>query len=284
MWGWIMLLAQVLLVSLIGCKQSSATPPPATPRMDLLARPRTAGDDSGGMIPVRYSEGSVHGFLVLKDLSDNVLAYGDEVQTADGSLVQTRMRFDFPDGSKFQEDVWYSQDGVFRLKRYTLSAEGPAFQGSQKYVLDAENGRYQIEVRKSGEKAVNDEGDIKLPEDVYNGMASTVAKNILGRGNVRVHYVAFTPKPRVVEIEFASGGQEKIYLGQTSRPAQHFVIKPDLSLLLKIGAALTGQTPGDSHLWIVTDTVPGFVRADATLVPDGPVRRLELTAPRMPEG
>jgi hypothetical protein len=52
--------------------------------------------------------------------------------------------------------------------------------------------------------------------------------------------------------------------------------------LLRIGAQLKGQTPPDSHLWIVTDEVPAFVRFEGPLY-SGPVWRINLTSPRWPK-
>src|SRR2546430_13091568 len=57
-----------------------------------------------------------------------------------------------------------------------------------------------------------------------------------------------------------------------------FTLKPKLNLLLKIGAALKGKTPPDSHLWIVTDEVPAFVRFEGPMY-SGPVWRGDLTSP-----
>ena len=44
-------------------------------------------------VAVRYSEGSVHGFLVLRTLDDKLLADGDVTQTVDGDRVTARLVF-----------------------------------------------------------------------------------------------------------------------------------------------------------------------------------------------
>jgi hypothetical protein len=43
----------------------------------LLASPLPADQ-----VPVRHTEGLIHGFLVLRDLDDNILASGDLSQSA----------------------------------------------------------------------------------------------------------------------------------------------------------------------------------------------------------
>src|SRR5689334_14543032 len=65
----------------------------------LLPVPNLSGDQ----VPVRYMEGRIHGFLVLRDLQDKLLASGTLVQTAAGNRVTTELSFRFKDGSVHQE-------------------------------------------------------------------------------------------------------------------------------------------------------------------------------------
>ena len=46
-------------------------------------------------------------------------------------------------------------------------------------------------------------------------------------------------------------------------------------------ATVIGQAPPDSHVWIVTEGVPAFVRFEGPMY-SGPVWRLSLTSPRWP--
>ena len=52
--------------------------------------------------------------------------------------------------------------------------------------------------------------------------------------------------------------------------------------VVRVVAGLTGQLPPDSHLWIVTDGVPAFVRFEGPLY-SGPVWRISLTSPGWPQ-
>ena len=54
-------------------------------------------------------------------------------------------------------------------------------------------------------------------------------------------------------------------------------------VFLKLMTTLMGRTPPDSHAWIIHETVPAFVRFEGPLSADGPVWRIETTAPRWPE-
>jgi hypothetical protein len=52
-------------------------------------------------VPVRHLEGRIHGFLVLRDLDDNLLASGTLIQYANGNRVTAELGFRFKDGSVY---------------------------------------------------------------------------------------------------------------------------------------------------------------------------------------
>jgi hypothetical protein len=55
--------------------------------------------EATGQVAVRYTEGLVHGFLVLRTPEGETLAHGDLSQTAHGGKVTSRLTFHFKDGS-----------------------------------------------------------------------------------------------------------------------------------------------------------------------------------------
>jgi hypothetical protein len=113
-------------------------------------------------------------------------------------------------------------------------------------------------------------------------MVLTVAKNLQGSGET-VHVVAFTPKPRLIRLELAPAGEQKVLVGELAKRATHYVFKPQLGTSLKLLATLLGRVPPDYHAWIVTGEVPAFVGFEGPLYPAGPVWRIELTSPRWPD-
>src|SRR5258708_3335119 len=60
-------------------------------------------------IAVRYTEGLIHGFLVLRTPAGETLAAGDLIQVAHGGQVTTRLIFHFKDGSPHEETAVHSQ-------------------------------------------------------------------------------------------------------------------------------------------------------------------------------
>jgi hypothetical protein len=255
----------------------------------LAARPFPAptltAQDQGhrreGPVPVRFSEGTVHGFLELRTDDDSLLAHGDLLQIPGDSGLESRMVFHLADGSLFDETTHFTQHQVFRLSYYRLIQTGPAFAVD----LDAQlwaDGRYEVKTtdHKDG-KRDSYEGRLELPEDVSNGMPVILAKNLKPGDSATVHLVAFTPTPRLIGLQIGFAGTDSVRLGPRGEAVAHFVLKPQLGALTKFFAKLLGKLPPDSHLWIVTDRVPAFIRFRGPLY-SGPVWRLSLTTPTWP--
>ena len=78
-------------------------------------------------VPVRYAEGTVHGFLELRTATGTLLANGDLLQVPRDREIQSRMVFHFLDASVFEEAVTFTQHGVFKMQNYHLVQRGPAF-------------------------------------------------------------------------------------------------------------------------------------------------------------
>jgi hypothetical protein len=249
--------------------------------MLLVASLSCTDEATATQVAVRYPEGTVHGFLLLRAQSDSVLAHGNMLQTVKGSVVTSEMIFRFSDGSRFEERVTFSQDGVFRLRDYSLTLKGKSFASDLQITLNGATGRYRVEVAGEEESPAVEEGTLDLPADVYNGMVVTIAKNLTRQTETRVHCVAFMPEPRIVEIELGAVASPGVRHGGWSMNTLHFVVKPKLGFFLGALARLTGQLPPDNHIYIVTDGVPAFVRSDGPLYNDGPVWRIELAVPRM---
>ncbi|HEY2975914.1 MAG TPA: hypothetical protein VGJ48_25595 [Pyrinomonadaceae bacterium] len=235
-------------------------------------------------VSVRFVEGATHGFLVLRTVNGVLVASGELLQVGRGGQVESRMVFRFKDGSVFDETVVFTQQGVFTLQNYRLVQRGPAFSDDTEISLERASGKYRVKTkaRKDGREEVLD-GTLELPLDVYNGMVVTVAKNLSKGASETVHTVAFTPTPRLIQLELAPAGEQRVMIGELAKTTTHYVLKPRLGSWLKLFATLLGRVPPDSHAWIVADEPPAFVRFEGPLYTTGPVWRIETTSPRWPE-
>ena len=229
-------------------------------------------------VPVRHVEGMVRGFLVLTDTQGARMASGDFLQSSKDGEITTRTLLKFKDGSLHDESSVFTQQRNFLLKSYRLVQKGPAFREDMEATLERGGDRYRVKVtpHDGGREKVL-EGKLDLPLDVYNGIVPTVAKNLKG-GRELIHMVAFTPTPRLVQLDMIPSGEDSFYIGDSKRSAIHYVLKPKLGML-KVPAKLMGKMPPDNHLWILTSDIPAFVKFQGPLANEGPIWRIELTSP-----
>jgi hypothetical protein len=232
-------------------------------------------------VRVRYTEGLVHGFLVLRDSTTRkVIADGDLIQVTRGNRVTSRLVFRFRDGSLQEETAVFLQRGVFRLVRDHLVQKGPAFPRPLEMLI--EPSKKQVLVRYT-----NDKGEEKVDtetlddvSDVSNGLLLTLLKNVTPATlPVSLSYVAATPKPRVVKLKIRLAGFEDFTTGGTRRQARHYVVKVDIGGLTGVFAKLTSKEPPDSHVWILGGEAPAFVESLQPFYVDGPRWTIQLVSP-----
>ena len=235
---------------------------------------------SAAPVSVRFVEGVTHGFLVLRTVNGGLIASGDLLQVQRGGQVESRMVFRFKDGSVFDERVVFTQERVFTMQSYRLVQRGPAFTEDTEISLERASGKYRVNTKahKDGREEVLN-GTLDLPPDVYNGMVIMVAKNLPKGASETVHIVAFTPTPRLIQLEFAPEGEHKVLVGELAKTATHYVLRPQLGAWLNLFATLLGRVPSESHAWIISDELPAFARFEGELVTMGPVWRIETTSP-----
>jgi hypothetical protein len=235
-------------------------------------------------VPVRFAEGSLHGFLVLGTPKEALIASGDLLQVGRDGEVKSRLVFHFKDGSVFDETVVFTQRNVFTMQSYHLVQRGPVFPEDTEISLERASGKYRVKTRgrKDGREKVRD-GTLDLPLDAYNGMVLTVLKNLSSGAGETVHMVAFTPAPKIIKMKMVPEGEQKILVGGSEKTATRYVLKPILGTWLKLFASLLGRVPPDNHAWIVTADVPAFVKFEGQLYMNGPAWRIELTSPLWPD-
>lgn len=232
-------------------------------------------------VPVRHTEGVVHGFLSLRTLEGAPIADGDLIQSARGARVTSRLTFRFKDGSLHEETAVFSQRGHFRLITDHLTQKGPAFPRPIDMTIDTASGRVVVRYTDDDGKEQRDVEQLEMPSDLSNGLILTVLKNVSPQEHPKsLSFVAATPKPRLVKLEIASDGTERFSTGGTARDAERYVLKVDIGGLTGLLAPLVGKQPHDSRVWILSGEAPAFVRAEQPLYANGPVWRIELMSPQ----
>ncbi len=236
-------------------------------------------------VPVRHLEGRLHGFLLLRNLNDEVLASGSMIQFANGQRVTSELSFRFKDGSVHQETTVFSQRRMFQLLTYRLVQKGPAFKRAIDMSLNASNGQVTVQYTDDDgkEKTITDR--LKLPSDLANGLVTTLLGDIDPKApKTVVSMLVATPKPRLVKLELLPLGGDSFSIGGSAFKAMRYAVKVDLGGISGIVAPVIGKQPPDTHVWIVEGKAPIFVKSEGPLFQDGPLWRIELASPVWPGG
>ena len=231
-------------------------------------------------MPVRYLQGTVHGFLQMRSEDGHVLASGDSVQVVHGNQVTTHTLFTFKDGSIDDDTTVFSQRGSFRLITDHHMQKGPSFPHPIDVLIDAKS--RQVTVRSTGK---DDKEEVKtdhldLPADLANGMVPLIIANIRpGVAETTVPLLVTTPKPRLVKLVISSQGEVPFSVVGSSRKAIHYEIKIEIGGIEGMVAPLVGKAPPNIELWIIGGQAPTFVKEQGPIYPEGPVITIELASP-----
>ncbi len=231
-------------------------------------------------VTVRFPEGVTHGFLLVRSLAGEIIGQGEMTQVVkEGNLVESQLVFRFKDGSLHDETHTFTQQRVFTLLTYRLVQRGPSFPETLEVDLDRKTGTYKVLSTRDGKREASS-GNIELPPDVYNGMVPMLLKNLARGASETVHLVAFTPKPRLIQVEMVPAGSQRLVASDVARQGTRYALKPKLGPVVRAVATLMGKAPADQECVILTEDVPAFVRCDGSLYLKGPVLRMEMTTAR----
>jgi hypothetical protein len=235
-------------------------------------------------VPVRFQDGTGHGFLTVRSADGRLIAVGDQIQIARGDRVTVRLVFRFRDGSLDDETTVYTQRGVFRLISDHHVQKGPFFPQQSDVTVDARTGQVTAKtVGKDGKEEVHSE-HMDLPADLANGMVAELVKNLRADGGeTKVSMVVASPKPRVIKLAIAPIGDEPFRIAGATRKATHFNLKIELGGIAGVVAPLVGKQPPDHGIWIYGDTAPTFVKEEGVLSMDSPPVTITMTSAQWPK-
>jgi hypothetical protein len=234
-------------------------------------------------VRVRLPEGNARGFLVLRSLAGDAIAYGELRQKPVGGAIESVLTLNFKDGSVLEETATFTQRELFRLEAYRLLQRGPSFP-EQEISFDRKRRQYRATTaRDEQEKPESASGPLEMPADLYNGMALVLLKNLPPGARASVQIAAFMPKPRLLKMTLGPEGDERVTVGGQAKKVARYLVNLEIGGLTGALAPLVGKEPPDLRYWLVTGEVPAFVRFQGAMFLNGPVWRLEMTTPEWPK-
>ncbi len=223
-------------------------------------------------IAVRYTEGITRGFPVLRSMGGEKLAQGELTQVPRGDIVESRLVFRFKDGSVYDERLTFSQRDVFTLQSYHIVQQGPSFPEAIDARVDRRTGRYEVRYRSDEDSPEETlKGSFDMPSDVYNGLLSTLMKNMPAATPATVQIIAFTPKPRLVKMLLKPTVEDPMNVNDAAVIATRFLVRPQLGMFASL---LVADIP-DVKCWIAGGDAPAFLRFEGPLYFMGPIWRID---------
>jgi hypothetical protein len=228
-------------------------------------------------VAVHDVQGTVHGFLIIRNEQGQIIATGDSIQSVHGDRVSEHLIFHFRDGSIDDETTLYTQHQEFRLISDHHIQKGPSFPQPMDMLVEA-NGDVTTKTTAKGgtEKVTKDHLD--LPPDIANGLISIYLQNLPADSQgITVGFVIATPKPRLVTLAIQPDGVRTVHIAGIRRRATDFRIKIELGGVAGVIAPVIGKQPKDVHLWVLQGEAPVFLRESGQFYEGAPVWRIEQT-------
>lgn len=221
-------------------------------------------------------EGAARGFPVLRDSTGKRLADGDFSQWLENGRLHVRIRYEFGRGRRVEEKAVFRQRPRLVQEAWTWRE---LRNGKVYREFEMDFGSRIAAAKKLDEndlKEWSDKVDVD-PGKTFAGFGFTLAikgfrERLINGERIELQAVGFTPKPRVVSVEVAHGGLDRVRMAGRALRADRFVIHPKLPWF----AELFVDVP-DTHIWLTNPTPAGFLRWEGPLAePSDPVIRVDL--------
>jgi hypothetical protein len=236
---------------------------------------------SGEQVPVKYAQGSIHAFMVLRSEDGKAIGVGDWDQKIHGGQLSSHLKFRFDDGSIYEDTTIFTQQRVFRVLSDHLLESGPLFKDPLEVWTDCRSGQVKVRQSKDGKDKITSH-NLKIPADVANGILSILLANLADGAKHTLSMVVAAPKPRIVKIVVSPQSEDEFSIQNKKYTARTLLIHIDIGGVAGAVAPLVGKQPQDTRVWVLKADVPIFLRSIGPLSADAPVIQIELAGPAWP--
>jgi hypothetical protein len=229
-------------------------------------------------LKLRYKTASEHGFVILRDSGGAILASGEVTQIPSRNRITLHVVLHFRDGSIDDETTLYSQGETLRLISDRHIQRGKSFPHPSDVLIDVPEQQVRVrDLSKSTDEAKTEHMD--LPPDLCNGLLMPLIQNMQANDSIEVSYVALAPKPRMVKLAIAKGGEDHFTVGGRSYNAAKYDVKVHIGGVAGVVAPIIGKQPPDTHVWVTESRVPAVIRLDSALYTEGPIWSVQFASP-----
>ena len=238
----------------------------------------TSYSTQGQELKLRYRTGSEHGFVILRDTAGAILGSGELTQVPSRHRITLHVVLHFRDGSIDDETTLYSQGETIRLISDRHIQNGKSFPHPCDVMIDVPGQQVSFrDLSKSTEEAKTEHMD--LPPDLANGVLMPLIQNMQANTPIEVSYIGLSPKPRLVKLAIAKGGEDHFTVGGRSYKAAKYDVKVHIGGVAGVVAPIIGKQPPDTHVWVTESRVPAVIRLDSALYTEGPIWSVQFASP-----
>ncbi len=234
-------------------------------------------------IPVKRTQGVVHGFLTIHSAAGLTIGYGEFIQTTEGDRITGRLVLHFRDGSLDDETQIFTQHGAFQFVSDHHIQRGPFFPAQSDINIDA-NGNVTLHTTDKKGKTQDTNTHMDLGPDIANGMIGTILANVAPDApEFKLGMVVPSQgKPRLIHFAISPAGRESFSVTGSPRKASVFRLHPVIGGIEGVLAPIVNKQPPDTMIWILEGDAPLFVREVGQLSEDGPIVSIEFAGATFP--
>lgn len=211
-----------------------------------------------------------------------MIAIGDEINITHGSEVRSRLVFHFRDGSIDDEVTVFRQAKVLELISDHHIQKGPSFPQPIDISVNLPRSEVTWHEQKNGGDLVHTD-HVDLPPDLVNGMLAVAIENFpRAAAEMKVSYIAATPKPRIVKLSIKRDGRDTFHIDGSPRRADRFNLHIEIGGVAGVIAPVIGKQPSDIQIWAMDGEVPTFLKMVGALYNKGPIWTVVPTSPEWP--
>jgi hypothetical protein len=215
------------------------------------------------------------GFPEMRTLSGQRLAGGEYVAWIEHGQYHLSQTYRFPDGRVVEEKTSFDRTPLAQRKWvWRESLNGVDL---RRFEVDFASGRATAMVTdKSSIKTWSSKIDVEDGKTFCGlGFVQAIVNDkpkIVSGENLKLKAVAFTPKPRVVDVEVSYSGVDQMLQASQPLKGDHFVIQAKLPVPVKFFVK-----PPDNHVWLAHLEPTAFLRSEGPLLePNDPQVRIDL--------
>jgi hypothetical protein len=215
------------------------------------------------------------GFPEMRTLSGEKLASGEYVAWIEHGQYHLSQTYRFPDGRIVEEQTSFDRSPLAQKKWSWRETQNGV--DLRRFEVDFASGKATAMVTdKSSIRTWMSKIDVKDGKTFCGlGFVQAIVNDkpkLVAGENLKLKAVAFTPKPRVVDVEVSYSGVDQMTQASQTLKGDHYVIAAKLPVPIKLFVK-----PPDNHVWLTHLEPSAFLRSEGPLMqPDDQKVRIDL--------